>query len=139
MMIHAAEGYRDDDPINIHVSYPAAARWYTADTFRRCHVLSSALLAPIPGSCGREFFLRKQLALYQERHIKPQQAPDATRLALIWLGRLFDWRHALCIVQPCDLSPLASPRVPPILAVEIATGPPTNSSGSPGTHPSHGP
>jgi hypothetical protein len=39
--------------------------------------------------------LRKQLALYQERHSKPRRATDATRLALVWLGRWFDWRQAL--------------------------------------------
>src|SRR5215471_13748390 len=44
--------------------------------------------------------LRKQLALYQERHIKPRRATDATRLALVWLGRWFDWRQALAVVQP---------------------------------------
>jgi hypothetical protein len=28
-------------------------------------------------------FLRKQLAFYQERHLKPQRATDATRLSLV--------------------------------------------------------
>src|SRR2546425_703411 len=40
-------------------------------------------------------FLRTQLALYQERHVTPRRATDATRLALVWLGRWFDWRQAL--------------------------------------------
>jgi putative transposase len=42
----------------------------------------------------------KQLALYQERHIKPRRATDAARLALMWLGCWFDWRRALTVVQP---------------------------------------
>ena len=55
----------------------------------------------VPTALAAEnLFLRKQLALYQERQIKPQRATDATRLALVWLGRWFDWRQALAIVQP---------------------------------------
>src|SRR5499425_1971371 len=49
---------------------------------------------------AENLFLRKQLALYQERHIKPRRATDPTRLALVWLARWFDWRQALAVVQP---------------------------------------
>ena len=49
---------------------------------------------------AENLFLRKQLALYQERHITPRRATNATRLTLVWLGRWFDWRQALAIVQP---------------------------------------
>jgi putative transposase len=45
-------------------------------------------------------FLRKQLAMYQERHVKPRRANNAARLTLVWLGRWFHWRQALTIVQP---------------------------------------
>jgi putative transposase len=45
-------------------------------------------------------FLRKQLALYCERHVKPRRVTRATRIALVWLGRWFDWRQALAVVQP---------------------------------------
>jgi hypothetical protein len=38
--------------------------------------------------------LRKQLALYRERDVKPRCTTHATRMALIWLGRWFDWRQA---------------------------------------------
>jgi putative transposase len=48
-------------------------------------------------------FLHKQLALYQERPVKPQRATNATRIALVWLARWFDWRQALVIVQPATL------------------------------------
>ena len=47
-------------------------------------------LRPSVALAAENLFLRKQLALYQERHIKPRRATDATRLALIWLGRWFD-------------------------------------------------
>src|SRR5215831_18046350 len=49
---------------------------------------------------AENLFLRKQLALYQERQVKPKRATDVTRLVLIWLARWFDWRQALLVVQP---------------------------------------
>src|SRR4029450_7327418 len=57
-------------------------------------------LRPSAALAAENLFLRKQLALYQEHHIKPRRATDATRLALVWLGRWFDWRQALALVQP---------------------------------------
>ena len=49
---------------------------------------------------AENLFLRKQLALYQERKVKPRRATNATRLSVVWLGRWCDWRQALAIVQP---------------------------------------
>jgi hypothetical protein len=49
---------------------------------------------------AENLLLRTQLALYQERHGTPRRATHATRLALVWLGRWFDWRQALAVVQP---------------------------------------
>jgi transposase InsO family protein len=49
---------------------------------------------------AENLFLRKQLALYQERKVKPRRVHNATRLTLVWLGRWFNWRQALAIVQP---------------------------------------
>jgi len=57
-------------------------------------------LRPSAALAAENLFLRKQLALYQERHVKPRRATDAARLALMWLGRWFDWRCALAVVQP---------------------------------------
>ena len=57
-------------------------------------------LCPSPALAVENLFLRKQLALYQERHTTPRRATNATRLALVWLGRWFDWRQVLAIVQP---------------------------------------
>jgi putative transposase len=45
-------------------------------------------------------FLRKQLALYVERDVGPRRADDATRLTLVGLSRLIDWRHSLVVVKP---------------------------------------
>ena len=53
-----------------------------------------------PTLAAENLFLRKQLALYQERHVPPRRATNATCLALVWLGRWFDWRNALAIVTP---------------------------------------
>jgi putative transposase len=52
---------------------------------------------------AENLFLRKQLALYRERSIKPRRTTHATRLTLVWLARWFDWRRALVIVQPATL------------------------------------
>jgi putative transposase len=48
-------------------------------------------------------FLRKQLALYVERQVKPRRADDATRITLMLVGRLIDWRGILTIVRPDTL------------------------------------
>ena len=40
-------------------------------------------------------FLRKQLAFYQERKIKPRRFDDLARLAMLLLAKLFDWKNAL--------------------------------------------
>ena len=60
-------------------------------------------LRPSPTLAAANPFLRKQLALYQERQIKPRRSMQATRMALAWLARWFDWRHALVLVQPATL------------------------------------
>ena len=52
---------------------------------------------------AENLFLRKQLALYQEREVKPHRAVDATRLFLVVLSKVFDWRSALVIVKPDTL------------------------------------
>ena len=61
-------------------------------------------LRPPAALAAENLFLRKQLALYQERHVKPQRATDATRLSLVWLARWFDWRQALAVVQPATFT-----------------------------------
>jgi putative transposase len=52
---------------------------------------------------AENLFLRKQLALYQERHIKPRRSDSATRVVLVLLSRLLDWRSLLTVVQPDTL------------------------------------
>ena len=52
---------------------------------------------------AENLFLRKQLALYLERKVRPRRASDATRLAPVLLSRPFAWRQALTIVKPDTL------------------------------------
>jgi hypothetical protein len=47
---------------------------------------------------AENLFLRKQLALFQERKVKPRRADDSTRLVMVMLGRLFCWRDAFDIL-----------------------------------------
>ena len=49
---------------------------------------------------AENLFLRKQLALYQERRVKPRRADDVTRIILAGLSRLLEWRQLLVIVKP---------------------------------------
>ena len=41
---------------------------------------------------AENLFLRKQLALYLERRVKPRRADDATRITLVALSRFLEWR-----------------------------------------------
>jgi hypothetical protein len=49
---------------------------------------------------AENLFLRKQLAFYEERKVKPRRADNPTRLSLVLLSRWFNWRDALTIVKP---------------------------------------
>jgi len=78
--------------------------------FRTIVILLVDLLRFAALSCRSEeslaaenLVLRKQLAAYQERQIRPGRIDPATRIALVVLSRLCDWRSALVIVQPATL------------------------------------
>jgi len=49
---------------------------------------------------AENLFLRKQLALYQERRARPRRADDATRIVLAALSRFIEWRQLLVIAKP---------------------------------------
>ena len=53
---------------------------------------------------AENLFLRRQLALYKERGVKPRRVDPATRVSLALLSRLFDWRTALVAVCPETLT-----------------------------------
>jgi len=48
-------------------------------------------------------FLRRQLALYLERGVQPNRIDVATRVSLVVLAKLFDWRSALVVVRPATM------------------------------------
>jgi putative transposase len=52
---------------------------------------------------AENLFLRKQLALFQERKVKPRRAGDSTRWIMAALSRGFEWRDALVSVRPDTL------------------------------------
>jgi hypothetical protein len=52
---------------------------------------------------AENLFLRKQLALFQERNLKPHRAEDSARWLMVRLDGLFDWRSALVVVKPDTL------------------------------------
>jgi len=59
------------------------------------------LMADSKASLAAEvLFLRKQLAFYQERKVKPHRFNDAARISLLLLAKLFDWKNALVNVKP---------------------------------------
>jgi putative transposase len=47
--------------------------------------------------------LRKQLASYIERGIKPTRVDHVTRVSLALFTRLFDWRDTVVIVRPATI------------------------------------
>jgi putative transposase len=49
---------------------------------------------------AENLFLRKQLAFYQQRRIRPRRTSHPARLTLLWLSRWFNWRSALTVVTP---------------------------------------
>jgi len=52
---------------------------------------------------AENLFLRRQLALYVERGVKPRRINSVTRIALTILSRFFQWPDALVVVRPQTL------------------------------------
>src|SRR6266850_4496950 len=67
-----------------------------------CDVIRLTALAARSHSAlaAENLFLRKQLALFQERKVKPRRADDATRCTMATLSRMFPWRNVLLNVKP---------------------------------------
>src|SRR6202140_5469319 len=63
-----------------------------------------ALMARSRSALSAEnLFLRKQLALFQERKVKPRRARDSTRWTMATLSRMFPWGNSLMNVKPDTL------------------------------------
>ena len=67
-----------------------------AETLRWCGLAFRSSLS----IKAENLFLRRQLALYVERGIKPRRIDRVTRIGLTLLSRLFNWRDALVVVRP---------------------------------------
>ena len=64
----------------------------------------TGLAARSHGALAAEnLFLRKQLALFQERQVRPRRANHSTRWIMATLSRMFPWRNALVNVKPNTL------------------------------------
>ena len=57
-------------------------------------------MRPHSALAAENLFLLKQLAMYQQRKLKPCRSDTAFRIGLVLLSRRFDWKHALVVVQP---------------------------------------
>lgn len=62
--------------------------------------LASSMVRPRAQLAAENLFLRKQLALYVERQVRPRRATDAIRLTLVALSHVIEWRLVLTIVKP---------------------------------------
>jgi hypothetical protein len=104
--------------------------------------LIGASLQPQCRLAAENLFLRKQLALYLERQVKPRRVKAATRLTMVLFSKLFVWREVLTVIKPETLirwhrqgvqlfwrwKPRGRPRVPSELQkliAEMADGSPT--------------
>jgi putative transposase len=67
---------------------------------QRLLLLLRLLFSPRIRLLAEILFLRRQLALYRERKSKARRPDPRTKLALVGLSGLFDWRDALAIVKP---------------------------------------
>ena len=67
---------------------------------QRLLLLLRLLFSPRVGLLAEILFLRRRLALYRERKSKARRPDPWTKLALVWLSGLFEWRDALAIVKP---------------------------------------
>lgn len=59
---------------------------------------------------AENLFLRKPLAFYRERGIKPRRIAPASKRALILLSKPFGWKAALVIVRSAGFETIAEPK-----------------------------
>ena len=84
---------------------------------------------------AENLFLRKQLAFYQERKIKPRRFDNVSRLILVLLSHGFAWKDALVNIKPKTFIGVASRGIPTLLALEITPRATTDTAGTACTHP----
>ena len=62
--------------------------------------LAALVFRPRLATSAEILVLRRQLALFKERGVKPRRIDAATRISLAALSRLCDWRVCLTLVRP---------------------------------------
>jgi hypothetical protein len=87
---------------------------------------------------AENLFLRRQLALYMERGVKPRRIDAATRVSLAVLSKLFDWRSSLVVVQPATPDSLAPRRLAVAVATEVKIRSATDPKGTARADPPDG-
>ena len=109
-----------------------------------CQLLAQALrfavvaLRPTQALAAENLFLRRQLAMYVERGLKPRRPDVATRVSLVLLSGLFDWRRALVVVRPETLLPWDRAGFRLIWRFEVAPWTTRDPGGIASAHPTHG-
>jgi hypothetical protein len=73
---------------------------------------------------AENLFLRRQLALYQERKVRPRRIDRATRIRLALLSKIIQLPRCARCGSTEDVDWLASSRVSTSVALEIKTGAP---------------
>ena len=83
------------------VSFPAVAHCLRTLSLVAFDLVVLVALAARPRAAlvAENLFLRKQLALFQERKVRPRRADASTRWMLAALSQWFAWRDALVNVQ----------------------------------------
>jgi putative transposase len=61
------------------------------------------LLRSTEAVCAESLFMPRQLALFIERGLRPRRVDAATRVSLVMLAKVFEWRRALAVVQLATL------------------------------------
>ena len=83
------------------VSFPAVVHCLRTLSLVAVDLIRLVALAARPRAAlvAENLFLRKQLALFQERKVRPRRADAATRWMMAALSQWFAWRNALVNVQ----------------------------------------
>jgi putative transposase len=82
--------------------------------------------------------LRRQLAMYVERGVKPRRVDPVTRVSLALLSRFFNWRDALVVLRPETMIRWHPGGLAAVLAPKVSTRPTAYPQGSTRTDPPHG-
>jgi hypothetical protein len=88
----------------------AKPMWHRKSVIALFHIVLRLLIDPLAltalalrqrrATAAEILVLRRQIAPYKERGIKPRRIDPVSRISLALLSRFFDWRDALVVVRP---------------------------------------